>query len=159
MAAYSYEFKLPWLVKASAQEVGELFERLESSAGGVTPKAVLDASRDEGSLLHDEFEWDDTIAAEKYRYSQARAIIQNIVIVTKTTDVDEREKQVDRAYAITPGCKGAYVALDNALNNSVWREHLLKTALRDMEVFTAKYRRLDELASVIKAMEKAKEAL
>lgn len=159
MAAYSYEFKLPGLVKASAQDVGELFEQLEASPEGLTPAAVLNASRDEHSLLHNEFEWDDTIAAEKYRYSQARAIIQNLTIVTKTTDVDEREKQADRAYVSTPGFKGAYVALENALNNDEWRAHLLKMALRDMDVFTAKYKRLSELASVISAMDKAKEAI
>lgn len=159
MAAYSYEFKLPGMVKASAQEVGELFEQLEASPEGLTPVTVLNASRDEHSLLHNEFEWNDTVAAEKYRYSQARAIIQNLTIVTKTTDIDERDKQADRAFVITPGYKGAYVSLENALNNGKWREHLLKTALQDMEVFTAKYKRLSELAAVIKAMDKAKEKI
>ena len=60
---------------------------------------------------------------------------------------------------ITPGYKGAYVSLDNALNREEWRAHLLKTALRDMDVFTAKYQRLSELAAVVQAMESAKHNL
>lgn len=159
MAAFSYAFKLPGLVKADAQEVGELFERLEASPEGLTPTSVLNASRDEQSLLHNEFEWDDTVAAEQYRKSQARAIIQNLTVVTNTTDVEEREQHADRAYVITPGYKGAYVSLDNALNREEWRAHLLKTALRDMDVFTAKYQRLSELAAVVQAMESAKHNL
>ena len=159
MAAFSYAFKLPGLVKADAQEVGELFERLEASPEGLTPTSVLNASRDEQSLLHNEFEWDDTVAAEQYRKSQARAIIQNLTVVTSTTDVEEREQNADRAYVITPGYKGVYVSLDNALNREEWRAHLLKTALRDMEIFTAKYQRLIELAPVVQAMESAKHNL
>ena len=159
MAAYSYEFKLPGLVKAPAQEVGELFEKLERSPDGLSPSSVLNASRSPDSLLHNEFDWNDTTAAEKYRLSQARFLIQNLTIVTKTTDREEAAAQKDRAFVITPGYKSAYVALDNALSNSVWRQHLIKTAKQDMEVFCAKYARLQELASVIKVMKKQMEGL
>lgn len=159
MAACSYVFKLPGLVKAPAQSVGELFERLEQSPEGLSPSSVLNASRDENSLLHDEFEWDDTAAAEKYRLGQARFLIQNLTIVTRTDDQTERQNGNDRAFVITPGYKGAYVAIDHALTNAEWRTHLLNTAKQDMDAFIAKYRRLEELASVIVQMEKVKQAV
>ena len=153
MAAFSYEYKVNGLAKAPAQAVGELFEQLQNSEAGLTPSSVLNASRDEGSLLHSSFEWDDAVAGEKYRLNQARSIIQNVVVVEKTTDADEREKVADRAFVITPGYKSAYVALDCALSNANWRCHLLKLAKEDMQIFAQKYRRLSELADVIQKMD------
>ena len=153
MAAFSYEYKVNGLAKAPAQAVGELFEQLQNSEAGLTPSSVLNASRDEGSLLHSSFEWDDAVAGEKYRLNQARSIIQNVVVVEKTTDADEREKVADRAFVITPGGKSAYVALDCAMSNAKWRCHLLKLAKEDMQIFAQKYRRLSELADVIRKMD------
>ena len=159
MAAFSYEFKLSGLVKAPAQKVGELFEKLQNSPDGLSPSSVLNASRKKGSLLHDDFEWNDGIAAEKYRLQQARFIIQNLVIVTETTDKDQRTVCKDRAYVSATARTGAYVSLNNALTNDEWRSHLLKCAKDEMEVFCAKYSRLSELASVVEAMKATKEAI
>ncbi len=152
MPAFSYEYKIKGLVKAAPEDVGELFERLEKTEKGLTPSSVLDASREEGTLLHHYFEWDDSIAGEKYRQDQARFLIRNLIIVEKTDDQQERAETKDRAFVITPGYKSAYVALDNALTNAEWRNHLLKNANRDMEIFTEQYKRLSELADVIQAM-------
>lgn len=44
--------------------------------GCVTAAAVVDAARDESSLLHAAFEWDDDVAGEKYRLEQARNMIR-----------------------------------------------------------------------------------
>lgn len=154
MAAYSYEYKVPGLVKAPAQAVGELFERLEQTEEGLTPATVLEASRDENALLHGEFEWQDDVAAEKYRLDQARFIIRNLTVITKTTDQEERENGKDRAFVCTNGRSGNYVALKFALTNAELRANLLKEARRDMLIFTAKYQRLEELASVIEEMKK-----
>lgn len=159
MAAFTYEFKLSGLVKAPAQKVGELFEKLQNSPEGLSPSTVLNASRKKGSLLHDDFEWNDGVAAEKYRLQQARFIIQNITIVQETTDQEERLVHKDRAFVSTPGQVGAYVSLHNALTNDEWRNHLLKCAKDEMETFCAKYARLTELASVIEQMKIAKNTI
>lgn len=156
MAAFSYEFKLSGLVKAPAQKVGELFEELQNSPDGLSPSTVLNASRKKGSLLHDDFEWNDGVAAEKYRLQQARFIIQNLVVITETTDQDQRTVYKDRAYVSATAKTGAYVPLYNALSNEEWRSHLLKCAKDEMDVFCAKYARLTELASVVDAMKTVK---
>lgn len=150
MAAYSYKVK--GLVNAPAQQVGELLEDLQNSPNGLTPAAVVNASREEGTLLHDEFEWDDAIAGEKYRLQQASNIIRNVVVIRESTDQEEREQNRDRAFVVTPGGKSAYVTLSAALSNDVWHEHLLKDAHRDMESFIAKYRRLEELSDIVQTM-------
>lgn len=152
MAAYKFAYKVLGLYDAPAQQVGEMLDELSRSASGLTPQTLVDANRAEGTLLHDVFEWRDDIAAEKYRQEQARAIIRNIVIVEQTTDEEERAPV--RGYVSAPGGESRYVTMQSALTEEKFRAKLLEDAKRDAKLFTAKYRRLNELASVTDAMER-----
>lgn len=65
---------------------GEL-ERLRASHGGhLEPEDVLNAARAHNSLLHTHFEWNDSIAAEKYRLQQARQLLKLIVLPPETPE-------------------------------------------------------------------------
>lgn len=75
-----FQWKQGARIKADAQQAGVLCSRLEAE-GRLTAKTLLDECRDENSPLHDEFEWNDGIAAEKYRENQARHIISCLVTV------------------------------------------------------------------------------
>ena len=150
MAAFTYEFSIKGVHKVSAQVVGELIDELTNKGTEVTPELIVAMSRDPASPTHGEFEWDDSIAAEKFRTEQARLLISHIRIVR-----DEEEKEQEcrvRAFVSTPGRNSVYVPLQNALSNDVYREHLLKQARNDCMVFLAKYRKLQELAGVTDAM-------
>lgn len=149
MAAFSYEYRVPGLFKAPAEVAGVICQQLSDSEAGLSPATLLDASRDSASPLHDDFEWRDDVAAEKYRLGQAQRIIQNLrIIVTREDGGSEKE----RSFVVTPGGNSANVALTAALTNDEWRKHLLQQARKDAEIFMAKYRRLEELADVNAAM-------
>lgn len=154
MAAFSYEYKVNGLQKVPAQVVGELCEQLQNSAAGLSPRTLLDASRQPSDPLHGEFEWDDTKAAENYRLHQAAGIIRNIVIVTAEENGDVKQ---DRGFVSIPGGTSNYVTLDSAFHNDEWKAHLLEQARLDMITFLGKYRRLQELAGVNAAMQAALE--
>ena len=151
MSAFHYEYTGSLGThRVSAQTAGEVCEMLSNSEGGLSPQTLLDYSRDESSPTHDEFEWNDEIAAEKYRLKQARNLIIDVRVVK--IDAVQATKEKDRAFVVTPERKSAYVPLQSALDNDAWRESLLKQARQDCEIFTAKYRRLEELAKVTQAM-------
>lgn len=152
MAACEFAWKLPGLYNVPAQKVGMMLDELSRNASGLTPQSLIDANRAEGTLLHDVFEWRDDVAADKYRQEQARAIIRNIVIVEQTTDEEERAPV--RGYVSAPGGESRYVTMQSALTEEKFRAKLLEDAKRDAKLFTAKYRRLNELASVTDAMER-----
>lgn len=145
--AFSYEFKLPGVHKVKAEVAGRICQELSESDGGLTPQRLVDVSRDEAHPLHKEFEWDDSLAAEMYRRSQAAKLIRDIVIVREDGD-----KHKDRQFVITNQREGSYVRMDVALNNEDWKDNLLKQAKNDMISFIAKYRRLQELTNVIEPM-------
>lgn len=74
-----YEWKLKSLAKGVDPDLAiQELERIESIYGVLSAEHILNESRSEGAILHPLFEWQEDLAAEKYRLTQARSIINNI---------------------------------------------------------------------------------
>lgn len=153
MAAFKYRFADGAVHKVDAGAVGEACEKIEREYGTCTPQRLLDYSLDPLSPLHNEFDWDDSIAAEKWRLEQARLLIAHVRIIY-ADDESERKEYKERGFVSSPGRQHAYVSMNTALSNEVYKKHLLEQAKRECMCFIAKYRRLQELAGVITEMEK-----
>lgn len=69
-----------------SKSVVEVVRSLESRDGVLTPVAVVDEARNPDSPLHGRFEWDDGVAAEQYRLSQAEVLIRRVRIVLHKQD-------------------------------------------------------------------------
>lgn len=79
-----YEFQGPGSPKNTPVEVTvRELDRIKERDGGISPVVVVEESRPEDAPLHPEFEWDDPIAAQKYREVQARQIIRSVVLVSQ----------------------------------------------------------------------------
>ncbi len=148
-----FEFKQASRIKADAQAAGELCLSLQQS-GGLTPKRLLDENRDESAPLHNEFEWNDSIAAESYREQQASYIIRQLVVKT-----DDAVGQPVRAFVSITSEERSYQSLEVVLKTPSFREQMLRNAKSEMLAFIAKYNTLEELANVFKAMEQASEEI
>ena len=92
MAAFEYRFKMQGMHKVSAELAGQVCQSLSDSPEGLTAKRLVDVSRDESAPLHAEFEWDDSVAGEKYREEQARKIIQHLIIVRSDIETEREIK-------------------------------------------------------------------
>lgn len=55
-------------------------EKIENLYGKITAETVLRHAENKDCILHKLFEWDDSKAAEKFRLSQARTLINNIEV-------------------------------------------------------------------------------
>ena len=87
---YSYlvnKYKVP------ADVVGKTMEKIEERDGKVTKESFLEESRPVSSPTHNMFEWNDAIAAEKYRLEQSSEIIRNIQI--EIVEVPAKEVQLE----------------------------------------------------------------
>lgn len=142
-----YKWNSAARVKADAQKAGELFEQLEAD-GELTPARVVDASRAEGSLLHNEFEWQDHVAAEAYREQQARVLICMIQIAPE----EEKAEPVRAFFNIEQGSKH-YESTQIILEDSEKTNVLLDTALRELRAFQRKYSGLKSLSKVFAAID------
>ncbi|MCD8197833.1 MAG: hypothetical protein LUE24_11830 [Lachnospiraceae bacterium] len=141
-----YSYKPGAQLKTPAEVAGQVCQELEES-GGLTAKRLLDASRPVDAPLHDEFEWDNSEAAEKYREYQAAHIIRRIIVRP-----EQVEKEPVRAFVNVTDNVRSYRSLDVVLQTTNLREQLLGQALKDLRAFEQKYSTLSELAEVFNAI-------
>lgn len=144
---FKQKLKLP----VDAETVQTELSRIADSNGGVLdPQMVVNESRSESAPLHRLFEWDDTVAAEKYRVVQARFIIRNQI-------VEEDDTPTVRSFVHAGG--DGYAPIRTALQSVDMTEALLKQAKADMDTFRAKYRALKSLAGIVQAMDEYEQTL
>ena len=137
------EWKIKGIFKADAQRVAD-----EIGENSITPEQVLEKARnDKNSELHKCFEWNDDIAAEKYRLIQARKIIINLAYVPK-----EKTDEPVRCFQITRE-KSVYMPTKQFLINNDEYQDLLKRAKVELESFKRRYATLSELETVFEAIE------
>ena len=120
--------------------------------GKKSAKDLVDASRPETAPLHKMFEWDDTVAAEKYRENQGREIIRHIIEIPDT----EEEKQtmpIVRAFFQIDEATNDYEPTYVIMRDDEKRERLLKIAKAELKSFRIKYSALQELAKVFSAID------
>ncbi len=140
-------------VKCSAQDAGETINEIEKRDGVVTKESFLEASRPIEAPTHKAFEWDDSVAAEKYRLEQSGRIIRNLCV--KIVKDDKPEKVT--AYvnvSKTTADSAKYMSLQVALEDDENRSVVLENALNELRLFKRKYETLSELAEVFMAIDK-----
>ena len=139
--------------KAKPETAAEVFKELEGGVG-LTAKNVVDVSRPLDAPLHNEFEWNNDTAAEKYRQYQARVMIQNLEIVITSEKEDEKPVNTRAYVTLQKTTKPAqFENIQTVLSTKEKRDALLDMAKHDMIIFKAKYAHLKELASVIVSMD------
>ena len=131
-------------------------KRLSSENDDIlTPQIVINSARSKDSILHDQFEWDDTAAAKKYRIVQARELLQ--VTVEYVRDSKGNKKQI-RVFASLKSDRidGGYRTMVDIFSDKEYRKQLLQDALDDLETFKRKYFELKEFAIIFDAINKIK---
>lgn len=144
----AYEWKTKGLYKADADVVGKIFENLENTVG-LTAENVVEVSRDESSPIHNEFEWDNDVAAEEWRKQQATNMIRNISVVL-AEEIDNDVKSVRAFYATE---LHQYENIQAIFNNDSKKEDLLQKAIRELQSFKKKYAFLSKLSVVFDAID------
>lgn len=129
-----YRYKINGLFPVPAQVAGEELHRIYQERGELQAADIVDESRPDNAPLHPCFEWDDFKAAELYRQKQARSLIECIVTEAETP---KNERVEVRAYLHT---SGSYHHVESFLKSVDMHQELIKSAVRDLEVFQ---RRLD----------------
>ena len=176
-----YQWRDGFSRKKDPEIVGKVLEYIEDRDGSVTPKAFLEESRSEDSETHDMFEWDNTVAAERYRLSQAVDIVGGITftlieaeeVKTEVNLVeDDGNIGIDRnvkAYKgwvnVSPkgrgrvGSPAVLVSIDRVMRDEELRKQALKNALSEVKMYTNKHRHFYELARIFSAIDETEQEL
>lgn len=139
----------------SAELAANTIDNLQLKLGkdSVSANELLDASRNVDAPLHCCFEWDDSIAAESFRVSQARSIINSIkVTIIKDDEPAPPVRYFLNVKPVAPKIQGAFVNVDNVFANPNYRRQVLKNALAELQNFQRKYSNYQELSGVFDAI-------
>lgn len=121
--------------------------RLRNPDGLLLPADVVQEARNPNHVLHSDFLWDDSAAAEQHRLSQARRLIR--VFVTTVPNVD---KPV-RAYVSVPldrcpnedGEVGGYRRTEQAIKSKPLVDSMIAEAKRKIISLSKEFAHLDVL--------------
>lgn len=138
----SVKWKIGGIFKADPQKC---FEEIGDKS--VSPEEVLNKARNEKSELHKCFEWNDGIAAEKYRLQQARMIINLLVVKT------ERDDEIPiRVYQITSQ-RNTYQPSRLFLQQPDEYRKLLERAKSELIAFKNRYKTISELEMIFELID------
>lgn len=165
-----YSWRPGYNYKVAADVVGSVLEKIEERDGEVTSLAFLEYSRPEESETHSMFEWNDGIAAEKWRMFQSGRIINQLdvemVIVEaehETAELEIEEPAESRTHSVSaymnvvpkgPGTPGTYRNAYSAMEDEQLRRQVLLNANNELQAFARKYQQYQEFAGVIAEIRK-----
>lgn len=133
------------LHKANAQLVAE---EIASIGENVTPAQIVVKARDGGTELHKCFEWDDSVAAEKYRLFQARQVVCHLVIRETV-----RENRPPIRFMLQAKNGAGYEPTKIIYKDPDKYQELLDGVLRELVAIRNKHSNLLELEEVFDAID------
>ena len=124
-------------------------ERLYERDGFLTPSQVLAEASEETHPLHSHFEWNDSLAAVKYRLTQAQRLIRVHITVIDNSGEPIRV----RAYHSLPveDDHMAYYSTADIMADAAKRDVVLQQLQRDIAALRRKYKNLLDVDAVLRA--------
>lgn len=128
----------------------EVLHQIYEEHGALTPALIVDLARDPNHPLHEQFQWDDTLAGEAFRRGQARSLISR-VRVRYVDPANEVHTIRARAYHSVPTPNGpVYRSTDDVVTDPFVRRMLIQRMHRDWEAMLARYQAFEELWLMVK---------
>ena len=141
--------------RITSKNVVGFIRNLADDDGLIKPERVVEAARPKTSPIHDQFEWDNSAAAEKYRLLQASELIRvSVEIIDCGGNRDPVMVRAFTSLTTERGVSGGYRATVQVLSNKQMREQMLADAIAELRAFERRYAILKELAEVFAASRK-----
>lgn len=132
--------------QSSALYLGELKRIEEEQNGLIQPKDVVDAARSESSPLHNVFEWDDSVASEKFRMMQARVLMNQVKVELVGRRVPA---YMSATVSVESVPQKGYVNSERLLTDDQIHSQALASAAKELEHWRRKYNHLLELKPLV----------
>ena len=146
-------------VKAPLDAATAELERVREMGGGaIDLQRLVDESKAEGAVFHDDFEWDDERAGNSWQLQQARKIVSSVVVVDDARPITRVYKAAEIVTEPSESPRFAYQRTEDLLASDAGRAELLGRAISEATAFRKRYAALSELAVVIAAIDRVVEA-
>lgn len=121
---------------------------IHQAHGKLTPHLVLETARDPQHPLHSRFEWNDSLAAERYRLAQAHELIRSVRVVYRST---QGERSVRAFQAVRAPTGYVYEPAEKVLRDPFTTQLILNEMRREWEQLRARYEDFKEFAEMVRA--------
>lgn len=142
-------WKIDGLYKADASVV---HKELQDLGNDFTCEQIVDKARNENTELHKCFEWNDEVAAKKYRLEQASQIVRHLVIA-KTNESQKLEKTNIRLFVNDGTRTNTYKSIYSVARMPDEYKGLLNKAYEELRAFKKKYSSLKELKEILELID------
>lgn len=121
--------------------------KIREEHGKLTPALVVQVARDEDHPLHSHFEWDDTVAAERYRLHQARQVIATVRVVYQRADGDLSKVREFHSVRMPEG--RTFEPVDEIVRDPLLKTIVLRQMERDWRQLKLRYEHFEEFAALV----------
>jgi hypothetical protein len=118
--------------------------------GQLTPTLVVEEARDPAHPLHDRFEWDDSVAGEAWRRSQAQELIRSVKVVYREATEKEAAKSVRAFHAVRREDGHVYEPVEKVIEDPFTKKLLLADMEREWKALHRRYQNFAEFADMVK---------
>ena len=135
-----YKFRNSSQPTEKAQEVGnDLLAIKQANQGLLLPCDVVAAAAPIESSLHYFFEWDDSLAAEQHRLSQARRLITSVVFIREVKKKNKLILVSRAAFTHVRTDKNGYRDTDEVYNTPELKAAYIRQLQTDWKTFKQKH--------------------
>lgn len=146
MENFVYEWK-PQSGFTKKADPNKVAAEINSIGESATPEQIVALGTGKSTELHKCFEWDDTVAANKYRLEQAKDIAESLLVIHIQPEKTDEPPMRLRAMYHLPGTSGYQQSVQIVRNEDKYRR-LLEQAKTELRMFKAKYSMLSELQDI-----------
>lgn len=118
--------------------------------GKLTPTIVVDRARDGDHPLHERFEWDNSIAGERWRRHQAHELIQSVKVVYRPATDKQPERSVRAFHAIRGEEGHNYEPAEKVATDPLLQQILLRDMEREWKQLKARYGQFREFLELVR---------
>lgn len=127
----------------------EALQGIADEHGRLTARIVLDEARNPKHVLHNRFEWDNKVAAEKYRIEQARELIRRVRVVYKPRE-DAQFSSVRAWHSVDTEEGRVYHTAEEVAEDPFLLKLHLQNMEREWRSLREKYDRFAEFAEMVR---------
>ena len=135
----------------------ELEDIKQDQGGVITPAAVVERAKDDTNVLHDGFEWNNDVAADKHRLHEARNMIRSIHLIREDKPVEPGvpiyHNVVYSNSSEDSKQSKVYMSLTDIMADPIARDDLLKSAINEAIAYRKKYYLLSEISQISVAID------
>lgn len=130
--------------KSNPQKVGERLEKLRNKHGRLDKFIVVEDAKNPKSPYHKEFEWDNEIAGQKWRWHTA----DNLIRVVCVRDMDLGQEEYIPVYVSVRNDVGRhYETIENVVGDDELFEKVKEDLQREIDRLEAKFSKYERFAA------------